>query len=262
MHLTGRKENVTTPALFVEESALAEQQNVHSCISSNRPAPTWRMVCYTEPAIIMGRSQRHNEAQSTRASQQAVKLVRRKSGGGAVMAGPDLFSLLLVLPSQHALSRASSVVAYQWLGNLWKQVLASYGINAHLPEAAEASRSQQQATSCGVDWACYASVSHGELLSDDGRKLLGVAQIRNRYCCALTSGVYLRRPDWSLLCAIVAGDQSGRNFLQDFNTDLQSVTGFSTIDISHDIAEKLTHYLNIEMKNTAGSSLPETRKAR
>jgi lipoate-protein ligase A len=152
-------------------------------------------------------------------------MVRRKSGGGAVMAGPEMLSLSVFLPPQHAISRASAVVAYNWLGGVWREVLAAHHIESRICAVGEARQSQQQARDAGADWACYSSVSHGELLTMDGRKLLGIAQIRNRYCTVLTSGIYLYPTDWATLAEVVTGVQAQVEYLKKYNASICCVAG-------------------------------------
>ncbi len=141
------------------------------------------------------------------------------------MAGPEMLSLSVFLPPQHPVSRASAVVAYNWLGGVWRDVLAEHHIESRICAVGEARQSQQQARDAGADWACYSSVSHGELLTMDGRKLLGIAQIRNRNCTVLTSGIYLYPTDWSTLAAVVTGGLAQVEFLKNYNASICCLAG-------------------------------------
>lgn len=203
----------------------AEQQRIGELSGAAVTTPRWLICRYAAPAIIVGRSQRLDPDQLARAARQQLPLVRRKSGGGAVMAGPEMLSLSVFLPHQHPISRANAVVAYNWLGDVWREVLAEHHIESRICAVGEARQSQQQARDAGADWACYSSVSHGELLTMDGRKLLGIAQIRNRYCTVLTSGIYLYPTDWSTLAAVVTGGLAQVEFLKKYNASIDCVAG-------------------------------------
>lgn len=206
-------------------SAEAEQQHIEVLSGTELVAPEWLVCRYTSPAIIVGRSQRPDPDQLARAARQKLPLVRRKSGGGAVMAGPEMLSLSVFLPPQHAISRASAVVAYNWLGGIWRKVLAEQHIDSRICDIDEARHSQQQARDAGAEWACYSSVSHGELLAADGRKLLGIAQIRKRHGTVLTSGVYLYPTNWSTLAEIMTGGRAQLEYLKNYNASISCLAG-------------------------------------
>ncbi len=206
-------------------SAESEQQYIADCYRQELAAPHWLIWRYSAPAIVLGRSQQPDPGQLARAAGKKLPLIRRRSGGGAVMAGPEMLSLSVFLPAQHAIARGGPVAAYHWLGQLWRDVLGQVGVNSRLCELDEARRSQQQAREVGADWACYSSISHGELVTPDGRKLLGIAQIRSRFCTVLTSGVYLRAPAWATLAEVVAGGRGQVEYLADFNASIGCITG-------------------------------------
>jgi lipoate-protein ligase A len=48
-------------------------------------------------------------------------------------------------------------------------------------------------------WACFAGLSPWEVVAD-GRKLVGLAQVRRSTGVLLTAGVLVSPPDWALLC--------------------------------------------------------------
>jgi lipoate-protein ligase A len=55
------------------------------------------------------------------------------------------------------------------------------------------------------EWACFATVSHGELLAAGDRKIVGISQIRRRDAIAICVGVLIDRPDWESLVRIWLG---------------------------------------------------------
>lgn len=136
------------------------------------------------------------------------------------MVGPQMLSVTALFPPRHPIGAGSTVAAYDWMGKLWQKVLGGHTIESRLPGREAALHSQQRAKENGTAWACYSSVSHGELLSIDGRKLLGLAQIRTRFCTVLTSGIYLSQPDWSVLSRVMMNDDSPAEVLEAGNASL------------------------------------------
>ena len=168
------------------------------------------------------------------------------------MAGPQMLSLTVFLPSQHPITCSNAVAAYNWLGGLWWEALAAAGVGSRICGIDEARRSQQNARDVGAEWACYSSVSHGELVTADGRKLLGLAQIRNRYCTVLTSGVYLDSPNWALLASVVTGGPDNADYLAGYNA---SLSGESGVD-SRELVGTLSAAINATLRDrlaTAGT---------
>lgn len=125
-------------------------------------------------------------------------LLRRDSGGGAVLTGPWLVSASVVVPVRHAWVRDGVVASYRAIGELHAVVLAELGI------VAEVLRPEQlaHANAIGptVDWACFGGLSPWEVVAAGGRKLVGLAQCRRREVVLLVSGTLVAPPDWALLC--------------------------------------------------------------
>ena len=51
-----------------------------------------------------------------------------------------------------------------------------------------------------VPWACYGSLAPWEVVDAAGRKLVGLAQRRQRTGVLLVAGTLVEPPDWALLC--------------------------------------------------------------
>ncbi len=231
-------------------SAEEEQRYIKRRCSAQLDFPVCLIYRYSAPAIITGRSQRHDDRQMARAGRLTVPIVRRKSGGGAVMAGPGMLSTTVFLPPEHAISKASTVAAYVWMGAVWKNVLEEHHIASYFPGAQEISASQKNAADLGTSWACFSSVSHGELLTEDGRKLLGIAQIRNRYCTVLTSGIYLERPNWSVLSAVMGGRHTNVATLKAYNADLHTLTATPVSVLANAIPKQFEQNFSKELQRT------------
>ena len=156
------------------------------------PRPSWRVWRYREPALVLGVSQRELQALAAAAP---LAVLRRRAGGGAVLAGPWMLGLSVALPAGHALARDGLLACYRWLGQALAQALSFGG--AHCRALAPHELGARPAAA--RDWACFGSLSPWEVVCD-GRKIAGLAQVRTPGCVLLAAGVLLQRPDWELLC--------------------------------------------------------------
>lgn len=169
-------------------------------LGSTVTRPHGRVCVYDAPRIVLGCSQRAmlDEVAARAGSSVAVRV--RPSGGGAVLVGPWMVGVSAILPVAHPLLGRTLTDGYRWLGELFSQVLGEAGIEAHaLDPAIEPSRIASGAgTAAG--WACFGGLSAWEVVDDQGRKLVGLAQQRRRTGVLVTAGLLVSRPDWRLLC--------------------------------------------------------------
>jgi lipoate-protein ligase A len=91
------------------------------------------------------------------------------------------------------------VDSYREFGLLHAAVLADLGIQARaLPDSEVAQANASMGPS--VEWACYGSLAPWELTDAGNRKLVGLAQRRQRNGILLVAGTLVTVPDWLLLC--------------------------------------------------------------
>ena len=159
----------------------------------------FRVWTYRTPTIVLGCSQRARQAALAAQLPPGVGMLVRPSGGGAVLTGPWMVSASVVLPLSHPWAQGRLPDSYRDLGQLHGEVLASLGVAAQaLPEAdVPAANARQGAV---VGWACYGSLAPWELVDPAGRKLVGLAQRRQRTGVLLVAGTLATPPDWALLC--------------------------------------------------------------
>jgi lipoate---protein ligase len=163
---------------------------------------TWQ---YSRPALVLGRGQRASPELRARAEDEGIALVTRSSGGGAVMAGPWMLSLTLLLPAAHELARASLPAGYRAVGEACRRALGRFGLRTTLADRAVPVDATHPPHSGRPDWACFATVSHGELLAAGDRKIVGIAQVRRRNVIAVCVGLLVDRPDWDALVRLWLG---------------------------------------------------------
>jgi len=161
--------------------------------------PRFHVWTYATPTIVLGCSQRALHAQVAGRLPQGLALVQRPSGGGAVLTGPWLVGASVVLPVTHPWVSGGLVDSYRALGLLHVAVLESLGIPARALPDTEVAQANA-AMGATVDWACYGSLAPWELTDARGRKLVGLAQRRQRNGILLVAGTLNTVPDWQLLC--------------------------------------------------------------
>jgi lipoate-protein ligase A len=162
---------------------------------------------------VLGCSQRTLRAAVQQRLEGRAELLTRESGGGAVLTGPWLLGASVVLPLRHAWLAGSLLESYRHLGQLHVAALATFGIPARALSPQEMPRVRQAIGVRAVDWACFGSLSPWEVVSADGRKLVGLAQRRQKSGVLLVSGTLLDAPDWKLLCDAM-GQAQDENILR------------------------------------------------
>jgi lipoate-protein ligase A len=131
------------------------------------------------PALVVGSGQRLETVDEEACRRAGLEVVRRGSGGGAVRCDGRVLGVDVALPAGHPLALDDVVEAYAWVGRAWVDALAAVGVEALLV-APEAARAQGPGRREAARAACWAGISPYEVLTADGRKLVGLAQRRRR----------------------------------------------------------------------------------
>ena len=148
---------------------------------------------------MLGCSQRSLRAAVQQRLEGQAELLTRESGGGAVLTGPWLVGVSVVLPYGHPWLGEGLLESYRRLGQLHAVALAELGITAQaLPPSMVAVAKEKLGRT--VDWACFGSLSPWEVVGVDGRKLVGLAQRRRQSGVLLVAGTLIAAPDWQMLC--------------------------------------------------------------
>ena len=156
----------------------------------------WSMA---EPeGLVLGFSQKEEILNQETVARLQMPIYRRRAGGTAVLVGPHLLSLDVVLPAGHPLLLADVVKSYQWLGEAWVEALRPLGVDARTvpPQEAHEQRSllqqpETQARERLLHRACYGSISPYEVVVRQ-RKVVGLDMIRRRAGSVLQAGVLLQ----------------------------------------------------------------------
>ena len=124
-------------------------------------------------ALVLGSAQDATEATT------ALDVVRRGTGGGAVLCDAGTLLVDLAVPAGYPLAPADVTEAYRPLGETLQAALAGIGIACRAVAVAEA-RAMDDARRAAARRACWAGISPYETVLADGRKVAGLAQRRRR----------------------------------------------------------------------------------
>jgi lipoate-protein ligase A len=126
-----------------------------------------------------------------------MPIYHRRAGGTAVLVGPTLLSIDVILPADHPLHLLDLVESYRWFGEAWVKALSLLGIQARIvtPEEAHAQRILRKQPNTMeyellMNRACYGTLSPYEVVVEQ-RKVVGLDMIRRRTGSLLQAGVLL-----------------------------------------------------------------------
>lgn len=141
------------------------------------PDPAGRLVWsfgVDAPALVLGSTQPEDDVDAQAAAELGVTVVRRRSGGGAVLLDPGQVAWIdVVVPRGDPLWHDDVAVAAEWLGEAWVAALADLGVPGGTVH--------RGGLECGAlgPVVCFAGTGPGEVLVDGG-KVVGISQRRTR----------------------------------------------------------------------------------
>ena len=148
--------------------------------------------------LVLGFSQRESVLNQAALITQPIPLYHRRAGGTAVLVGPNLLSLDVILPAGHPFILPDIVESYRWFGTVWVKTLGSLGVETRvvLPEEAHVQRAllKQEATQSReaiLNRACFGSISSYEVIAEE-RKVVGLDMIRRQAGSLLQAGLLLK----------------------------------------------------------------------
>jgi lipoate-protein ligase A len=163
-----------------------------------------RLLSPDRPALVLGSAQPERDVNVEAAASAGVDVVRRRSGGGAVLLGPGTTTTLwvdLTIPAGDPLWEADIGRAAWWVGAAW-----AAAVEATAGGPVEAWRGAMRRS----EWSarvCFAGLGPGEVLLG-GRKVVGVSQRRTRHGALFQSVALLEwHPDALLSLLRMTNDE-------------------------------------------------------
>ncbi len=147
--------------------------------------------------LVLGFSQKASILNPQALAESRIPLYHRRAGGTAVLVGPHLLGLDVVLPAEHPLVLTDLIESYRWFGETWVQALRLLGIETRVVtpdeahrQRARAKQEESRAREEILRRACYGSNSSYEVVVEQ-RKVVGLDMIRRRNGSLLQAGVLL-----------------------------------------------------------------------
>lgn len=184
LHAHSRWDADPAADLILEEALLRD-------VAAGGP-PTVFAFGWTRGAVVLGRGQPAAEIDLDAARAHGLAVVRRTSGGKAVVHRGDL-SLSLVLPESHPWTTSIPRLYDRFLDGIL-ETLRAFGIPGLTRPAPVTPRTRSP--------ICFEG-NAGETLALDGRKVVGCAQARRRGA-VLVHGMFVLEPAPDLAAAVFA----------------------------------------------------------
>lgn len=143
-----------------------------------------RVLEVLRPALVIGSTQSDDVVDRSAAEEAGVEVVRRRSGGGAVLLRPGETTWVdVAVPAGDPLAEVDVGRSFGWLGEVWAGVVAELA-----PGAVPVVHRGAMVRTPWSSLVCFAGRGPGEITVDDA-KVVGMAQRRGRvgarFQCAL-----------------------------------------------------------------------------
>lgn len=162
---------------------------------------TWWAI--EQPALVLGSAQPADDVDERAAAAHGVEVLRRASGGGAVLLTPgDVVWGDLTIPPDHPRWSDDVVLAADWVGDAWIEALVELGLAA-------ASCERHHGNLVRSRWStkvCFAGLGPGEV-QWNGRKVVGISQRRSRHGARFQMAALLRWNPSTMVRLLALGDE-------------------------------------------------------
>ena len=196
-HLSVHKWRVLPLTIAPQQYHIDLSEQLLREVSPGEPATLyWSQAEFA--GVVLGFSQQQSILNPAIVATQPLPIHHRRAGGTAVLVGPGLLSLDVILPAGHPLILPDIVESYRWLGTAWVKTLVRLGVDARLvsPQEAHAHRAllkqeETQKVESILNRACFGSLSSYEVIVEK-RKVVGLDMIRRRTGSLLQAGFLLK----------------------------------------------------------------------
>jgi lipoate-protein ligase A len=213
---------------------LALSEAVLDEVGRNGGPPTLRIYGWPGSVMLLGAGQPSSSVDQTACDRFGIPLLRRMSGGTAVLHDENTISLQLTLPAEHPLVSDDIHRNFRWFSEFLITALERLGIAASWTPL-ERARTEQAPP--GLEGACYSTLAPYEI-EVNGHKLIGHGQMRRVRATALQAMVYRvfdPHRTVQLLPLDAAADIDRAGDLAERVTDLRAAAGHAiTVDAYRD----------------------------
>jgi lipoate-protein ligase A len=176
-----------------------------------------RILRVDRPALVLGSGQPDADVDAAAAATAGVDVVRRRTGGGAVLVTADsVLWLDLIIPVGDALWMADVRQATWWVGETWAAALKAVGAGS-----ARVWKGGMRASA----WSrrvCFAGLGPGEVCVG-GRKVVGISQRRTSHAVLFQTAALLRWDPGALLALLPIDDPTRAGALADIRDRAEGV---------------------------------------
>jgi lipoate-protein ligase A len=184
--VTSARKGTSSEAWHVERVALDVAEAHEAELTGEGARRLLRVHDITRPTLVLGSTQRATDVDDAAAVLADVDVVRRRSGGGAVLLTPgDVLWIDVVVPAGDPLWRDDVGVAFEWLGEVWVHALNAVGVGGAAVHRGALVRTEWS------DRVCFAGLGPGEVTLY-GAKTIGISQRRTRYASRFQCAALLR----------------------------------------------------------------------
>jgi lipoate-protein ligase A len=206
-----------SPAAGADNMAIDEA--ILTTVSAGASAPTLRVYGWEPLCLSLGYGQRAGDADLDRLAANGWGIVRRPTGGRAILHGDEL-TYSVSLPADDELAQGDVVESYRRISEALMAALQRLGLSPASEKQAKGNRS--------VGPVCFEVPSHYEITAG-GKKLIGSAQVR-RKTGILQHGTLPLSGDIARICEALAYPdeaerEAARQLVRDRATTLESVCG-------------------------------------
>lgn len=194
---------------------MAVDSAIAGAVGAGRQPATLRLYAWNPYCLSLGYGQRIRDVDTEALRIRGWGLVRRPTGGKAILHGDEL-TYSLCLPLDHPLASGDIVDSYRRISACLLRALERLGLSA-TAKAADASVHRERAGP-----VCFAQPSHYEILVD-GLKLIGSAQLR-RKGVMLQHGTIPIDGDVALVCEALRFESEAARDKQRARTRQRAVT--------------------------------------
>lgn len=140
-------------------------------VANRELPPTLRFYGWSPPCLSLGYGQRSRDVDREALDKQGWDIVRRVTGGRAILHIDEL-TYSIALPEDHPIAAGGIIESYRRISGALLHGLNRLGVQSQADKKADGVKS--------IGPVCFETPSHYEITTDDGRKLVGSAQVRRK----------------------------------------------------------------------------------